>query len=211
MVHSKGTRSESHRFKMERTGSTKYSGRSFDLRWVSAGGAEAARRAMPTNGARNSAPRGTAEPRVRPSIRRGAPCGARIGGGQAAEGQPGTVLFGPAPIGARSASAQSVRLWASAEAGKSTLCRSGIRRVLGVAGVAWAVEHAGDIAHLTTGFPEYFAFYSLCQALSFALYSLRAATRLAFSGFAVGLHLFTLLGSGYPQKPEGQDPACPRK
>ena len=174
MVHSKGTRSESHRFKMERTGSTKYSGRSFDFRWVSAGGAEAARRAMPTNGARNSAPSGTAESRVRPSIRRGAPWRARIGGGQAAEGQPGILLFGPAPIGARSASAHSVRLWASAEAGKSTLCRSGSRRVLGAAGVAWAVELAGDIAHLATGFSDSFAFCSLCQALSFGFYSLVA-------------------------------------
>src|SRR5260370_3804122 len=51
MVHSNGTRCESHRFKIDFTGSTKYSGFSADLRSVSAGGEDAARRAIPTNGA----------------------------------------------------------------------------------------------------------------------------------------------------------------
>src|SRR5256884_1978258 len=49
MVHSNGTRSESHRFKIDFTGKTKYSGRSADLLVVSAGGEAAARRAMPTS------------------------------------------------------------------------------------------------------------------------------------------------------------------
>src|SRR5438874_11811572 len=52
MVHSNGTRCESHRFKIDFTGSTKYSGRSSDFLFVSAGGEVAARRAMPTSRAR---------------------------------------------------------------------------------------------------------------------------------------------------------------
>src|SRR5216684_7869821 len=49
MVHSNGTRWESQRFKIDFTGSTKYSGFSADFRSVSAGGEDAARRAMPTS------------------------------------------------------------------------------------------------------------------------------------------------------------------
>src|SRR5215467_5893084 len=49
MVQSNGTRWESHRFRIDFTGSTKYSGRSPDFLFVSAGGEEAARRAMPTS------------------------------------------------------------------------------------------------------------------------------------------------------------------
>src|ERR1700740_525324 len=55
MVHSNGTRSESQRFRIDFTGSRKYSGFSCDFLLVSAGGEEAARRAMPTSGA--AAPR----------------------------------------------------------------------------------------------------------------------------------------------------------
>jgi len=47
IVHSNGTRFESQRFKIDFTGNTKYSGRSADFRRVSAGGDDAARRAMP--------------------------------------------------------------------------------------------------------------------------------------------------------------------
>src|SRR5215467_4590387 len=49
MVHSKGTRCESQRFKIDFTGRTKYSGRSADFLLVSAGAEAAARRAMPTS------------------------------------------------------------------------------------------------------------------------------------------------------------------
>src|ERR1700687_6010191 len=49
MVHSKGTRCESHRFRIDLTGSTKYCGRSIDFRRDSAGGDFAARRAIPTS------------------------------------------------------------------------------------------------------------------------------------------------------------------
>jgi hypothetical protein len=65
MVHSKGTRFESHRFKIDFTGKRKYSGRSGELRCVSAAGELAARRAMPTSGADFSAPQHAAASRVR--------------------------------------------------------------------------------------------------------------------------------------------------
>src|ERR1700759_2407745 len=51
MVHSNGTRWESQRLRMDFTGSTKYSGRSTDLRRLSAAGDFAARRVIPTSGA----------------------------------------------------------------------------------------------------------------------------------------------------------------
>src|SRR5271156_6243321 len=51
MVHSNGTRLELQRFKIERTGNRKYSGRSSERRLVSAAGEIDARRAMPTSGA----------------------------------------------------------------------------------------------------------------------------------------------------------------
>jgi hypothetical protein len=51
MVQSNGTRSESHRFKIDFTGNKKYSGFSADFLRVSAAGEFAARRAMPTSGA----------------------------------------------------------------------------------------------------------------------------------------------------------------
>jgi hypothetical protein len=49
IVHSNGTRFESQRFRIDFTGSKKYSGRSADFLCVSAGGEDAARRAMPTS------------------------------------------------------------------------------------------------------------------------------------------------------------------
>src|SRR6266700_4066511 len=49
MVHSNGTRCESQRFKIDFTGSRKYSGRSAYFLWVSTGGEAAARLAMPTS------------------------------------------------------------------------------------------------------------------------------------------------------------------
>jgi len=49
IVHSNGTRFESHWFRIDFTGNKKYSGFSADFRRVSAGGENAARRAMPTS------------------------------------------------------------------------------------------------------------------------------------------------------------------
>src|SRR3989442_5035967 len=57
MVQSKGTRFDSHLFKIDFTGKRKYSGRSSDLRRVGAGGEIEARRAMPTSGAAPSGAR----------------------------------------------------------------------------------------------------------------------------------------------------------
>src|ERR1700730_14587925 len=88
MVHSNGTRFESHRFRIERTGSRKYSGRSSELRDVSAAGEQAARRAKPTSGVSAS--------RVQPSPRRGAPPVAGSGGGQSAAGL--LELLPPGPV-----------------------------------------------------------------------------------------------------------------
>src|SRR5271170_8480437 len=52
MVQSNGTRFESQRFRIDFTGSKKYTGFSADFLRVSAKGEFAARRAMPTSGAR---------------------------------------------------------------------------------------------------------------------------------------------------------------
>jgi hypothetical protein len=57
IVHSNGTRFESQRFKMDRTGNRKYSGRSSDFLCVSAALEFAARRAMPTSGAEAPVPK----------------------------------------------------------------------------------------------------------------------------------------------------------
>src|SRR5580704_8188865 len=89
---------------MDFTGSRKYSGRSEDCRWLSAGGEHAARRAMPTSG--------TAASRVRPSARLSRPCGTasyEVGGGQSAVGQP--EMLPPRPATAEG-STLSKTLWA---------------------------------------------------------------------------------------------------
>src|SRR5712692_3117008 len=82
MVHSNGTRFESHRFKIDFTGSIKYSGFSADFRCVSAGGADAARRAIPTNRV-PARSRGTAATfRTEPVSRLWVPCWVLDAGGQ---------------------------------------------------------------------------------------------------------------------------------
>src|SRR5579862_5655694 len=99
MVQSKGTRPDSHLFRMDFTGSRKYSGRSSDLRRVGATGEIEARRAMPTSG---SAP-GGAEPgtaraasfRKSCGLRRGSPQKAGANGGQSETPLSGTTLPGP--------------------------------------------------------------------------------------------------------------------
>src|SRR5438270_8581908 len=102
MVHSNGTRCESQRFRIERTGNKKYSGRSGEFLCVSASGELAARRAMPTSGAVFPAPQNAAASRVRLVAWRGAPCGADDAGGQSGVGQPEMLPPGPVMIGARS-------------------------------------------------------------------------------------------------------------
>src|SRR2546423_4675131 len=129
MVHSEGTRSESQRFRMDRTGSRKYSGRSGEFRCVSATGELAARRAMPTSFA--------ADPRVR-SSKRGTPWLIGSGGGQSAVGQPGLLSRGPVAAGAKSPLVQCLGLSPSEPEGKSVGCGTARRR-----------KATGDMAHLT--------------------------------------------------------------
>src|SRR5690348_6502478 len=91
MVQSNGTRDESQRLRIDLTGSKKYSGRSADFRWLSAGGEHAARRAMPTSD--------TAACRVRFSAPLSRPCGTascEAGGGQSAVGRPEVLPPKPA-------------------------------------------------------------------------------------------------------------------
>src|SRR2546423_11208881 len=109
MVHSEGTRSESQRFRMDRTGSRKYSGRSGEFRCVSATGELAARRAMPTSFA--------ADPRVR-SSKRGTPWLTGSGGGQSAVGQPGLLSRGPVAAGGRAGLGQCLGVSPSGAGGK---------------------------------------------------------------------------------------------
>jgi|SRR5690242_3291787 len=169
MVHSKGTRSESHLFRIDRTGRAKYSGRSRELLRLSAGGEEAARRAMPTSGA--GAP-GSAEAAAsrRPPGRLGKRSCAAAGGGQSAlrfgvlllpghssGASPGTPLFGlcSGRIGKRLSELGTARRRRPENPGDGR----GEKRE----------ERTGDIAHLVL--VQYFAFSSLLSSYIFACYS----------------------------------------
>src|SRR5260370_12634826 len=88
IVHSNGTRFESHRFRIDFAGSTKYSGRSSDFLRVVAGGEDAARRAMPTSRALARSCGAAAASRVQPFARFWESGEAEEGGGQSAVGQP---------------------------------------------------------------------------------------------------------------------------
>src|SRR5216683_3935478 len=147
MVHSNGTRFESQRFKIERTGSKKYSGDSVEFRCVSAAGELAASRAMPTSGARTSSGNNAAASRVRSCDWRGAPSRNELAGGQSGEGQPERLPLEPVAIGARSTPVQACGPDASGQAGKSEACETRGRRLRRAGAV---LERTGDIAHLTT-------------------------------------------------------------
>src|SRR5882724_4862256 len=98
MVQSKGTRFDSHLFKMDFTGKRKYSGRSSDLRRVGAGREIEARRAMPTSGAAPSGARPVAASFAVTTASFGKPCELRSGWPQDAEaggGQSAPLLNGP--------------------------------------------------------------------------------------------------------------------
>src|SRR5579864_2341432 len=167
MVHSNGTRFESQRFKIERTGSKKYSGRSTELRLVSAAGEFAASRAMPTNGACTSAGNIAAASRVRSSDWRGAPSTNEFAGGQSGEGQPERPPLEPVAIGARSLPVRTCGPGASGQVGNSEAWETrGRPRAEGV-----ELERVRDIAHLD----DRFAFYSLYVKCFFVFYSLRQA------------------------------------
>src|SRR5260370_14614197 len=103
MVHSNGTRFESQRFKIERTGSKKYSGHSAEFRCVFAAGELAASRAMPTSGACASSENIAAASRVRSSDWRGAPSTSAFAGGQSGEGLPEILSLEPVHIAASTA------------------------------------------------------------------------------------------------------------
>ena len=146
MVHSNGTRFESQRLRMERTGRRKYSGRSADCRRESAAGEFAARRAMPTSGAGSSAPQDAADSWVQPSSWRGAPGSAGYAGGQSGVGQPGALPLEPAEIGARSESVRAFEPRAWVKAGNNGACRAESRWGRNLRG---GLEETGDMAHLT--------------------------------------------------------------
>ncbi len=141
MVQSKGTRCESQRFKIDFTGRRKYSGFSEDFLRVSAAKEFAARRAMPTSGARGVW---------------------RCGGGQSAVGPSRLPLHQPVEPGARGP-ASAVGSGVSGQKGRNRTAgrRTGRRRVVKPDVVR---GRTGDIAHLEPG--QYFVFSSPCQALS---------------------------------------------
>src|ERR1700686_5320930 len=95
MVHSNGTRRESQRFRIDLTGNKKYSGRSVEVRRVSAGGDFAARRAIPTSGGFTPLAGATTAARVPVSDRFWGPAETAADGGQSATFVPGLLLCGP--------------------------------------------------------------------------------------------------------------------
>src|ERR1700719_3075742 len=146
MVHSKGTRRESQRFRMDLTGKRKYSGRSFEVRCVSAGGDFAARRAIPTSGGFTPLAGATTAARVPVSGRFWGPADTAGDGGQSATFVPGLLLCGPRATGARSA-VPFFGLCVSGHSGKSDAVVGDAmrRRVKFLAGEG---NGTGDIAHL---------------------------------------------------------------
>src|ERR1700726_2162878 len=102
MVHSNGTRCESQRFRMDLTGSRKYSGRSVEVRRVSARGDFAARGAIPTSGGFTPLPGTTTAARVPVSDRIWGPAETAGDGGQSATFVPGLLLCESLTTGARS-------------------------------------------------------------------------------------------------------------
>src|SRR5271163_4226814 len=126
MVHSKGTREELQRFKIDRTGSRKYSGRSSDFRLLSAGGEMDARRAMPTSGAAAVAARFRKAPLETGATAK--PASPVVSGGQPAS-EPCELLLGLAS----GASSRVIAFGptASGQSGKSCAagCGTGRRRI----------------------------------------------------------------------------------
>jgi hypothetical protein len=163
MVHSNGTRRESQRFRIDLTGKRKYSGRSEEVRRVSAGGDFAARRAIPTSGGFTPLAGTTAAARVPVSGRFWGPVETAGDGGQSATFVPGLLLCGPLTTGARSA-IPFFGLCVSGTSGKSDAVLGGAlrRREKTLAGEG---NNVGDIAHLDAR-RQYFAFCSPSQQLS---------------------------------------------
>jgi len=152
MVQSKGTRPDSHLFKMDLTGSRKYSGRSSDLRSVGAAGEMEARRAMPTS---DGEPSGTASCDTAVSFRK--PCEVWTSCPHAAgetDGGQSECLFSattlPEPESWASSEGRWFGLLRPGLTGKSEAEENGARRRIGYP-AARLEEVTGNIAHLYTG------------------------------------------------------------
>src|ERR1700686_2987460 len=182
MVHSNGTRRESQRFRMDLTGNRKYSGRSVEVRRVSAKGDFAARRAIPTSGGFTPLPGTTTAARVPVSGRFWGPAETAGDGGQSATFVPVLLLCGPPATGARSA-IPFFGLCVSGLSGKSDAVVGDAmrRRAKDLAGEG---NDIGDIAHLEAR-RQYFAFCSPSQQV-FSLF-LRTSY-LLFSMFTPFVH-----------------------
>src|ERR1700704_3891611 len=160
MVHSNGTRRESQRFRIDLTGNKKYSGRSVEVRRVSAGGDFAARRAIPISGEFTPLPGATTAARVPVSDRFWGPAEAAGDGGQSATCVPGLPWCGSLATGARSA-IPFLGLCVSGQSGKrDAVVGDAMRRRAKT--LAGEENDIGDIAHLEAS-PQYFAFCSPSQ------------------------------------------------
>src|ERR1700704_4184006 len=160
MVHSNGTRRESQRFRIDLTGNKKYSGRSVEVRRVSAGGDFAARRAIPISGEFTPLPGATTAARVPVSDRFWGPAEAAGDGGQSATCVPGLPWCGSLATGARSA-IPFLGLCVSGQSGKrDAVVGDAMRRRAKT--LAGEENDIGDIAHLEAR-PQYFAFCSPSQ------------------------------------------------
>ncbi|SRR6266487_579009 len=186
MVQSKGTRFDSHLFKMDFTGKRKYSGRSSDLRRVGAGREIEARRAMPTSGAAPSGAKPGAAAftvtaasfRKSCELRSGWPQEAEAGGGQSAPllngTMSGTISERGLP-GPESGASSRVRVFGqrSGQTGKREAEENGARRRIGEpAGLD--EERTGDIAHLDTRRVFRFLF-AMSRTFTFHSYQRRGA------------------------------------
>src|SRR6202047_1905341 len=160
MVHSNGTRRESQRLRMDLTGNRKYSGRSDEVRRVSAGGDFAARRAIPTSGGFTPLESATTAARVPVSVRFWEPAETDGDGGQSATRVPGLLLCGPLATGARSA-IPFFGLCVSGQSGKSDAVVGDAMRRRAKALVGEGND-VGDIAHLEAR-RHYFVFCSPSQ------------------------------------------------
>src|ERR1700719_4316287 len=175
MVHSNGTRRESQRFRIDLTGNKKYSGRSEEVRRVSAGGDFAARRAIPINGGFTPLAGSTTAARVPVSGRFWEPAETAGDGGQSATFVPGLLLRGSLATGAGSA-IPFFGLCVPGPSGKRDAVVDGAMRRRAKALVGEGND-IGDIAHLEARF-EYFAFCSPSQQLFSPFLRIRHFVRL---------------------------------
>src|ERR1700722_8371758 len=181
MVHSNGTRRESQRFRIDLTGNKKYSGRSAEIRRVSAGGDFAARRAIPTSGGFTPPVGSTTAARVPVPDRFWEPAETASDGGQSATFVPGLLLCGSLATGAGSA-IPFFGLCVSGPSGKrDAVVDSAMRRRANA--LAGEGNDIGDIAHLEARpsislfvrlVNNYFCLFFACAILSVYVQSVRS-------------------------------------